>query len=59
MSGEGRKCESSDLRLDQTAVVESLKAGSTYKFLGVCETVLQDEKRTIKLKAKCYLKGCR
>lgn len=43
-----------DLKLDQTAVV-SLKAGSTYKFLGACETSLQDEKGTLELAEEFHL----
>lgn len=43
-----------DLKLDQTAVA-SLKPGSTYKFLGACETSLQDEKRTLELAAEFHL----
>ena len=43
-------------KLDQSSVVESLKPGTSYKFLGVQETVTQDEKLALECAAKVYLK---
>ena len=36
--------DAAGLKLDQPSVVQSIKEGSSYKFLGVRETVKQDEK---------------
>ena len=43
-------------KLDQSSVVESLKPGTSYKFLGVQETVTQDEKLALECLAKVYLR---
>ena len=43
-------------KLDQSSVVESLKPGTSYKFLRVQETVTQDEKLALGCAAKVYLK---
>ena len=43
-------------KLNQSSVVESLKPGTSYKFLGVQETVTQDEKLALECAAKVYLK---
>ena len=47
--------DAAGLKLDQTSVVQSIKEGSNYKFLGVCETVKQDEKLALVSAAKVYL----
>ncbi|XP_068737747.1 uncharacterized protein [Montipora capricornis] len=47
--------DAAGLKLDQTSVVQSIKEGSSYKFLGVCETVKQDEKLALVSAAKVYL----
>ena len=44
------------MKLDQSSVVESLKPGTSYKFLGVQETVTQDEKLALDSAAKVYLR---
>ena len=36
--------DAAGLKLDQTSVVQRVKKGPSYKFLGVCETLKQDEK---------------
>ena len=43
------------VRLGQEGVVESLDASSSYKCLGVRETVMQDKKMTLDCAAKAYL----
>ena len=43
-------------KLDQSLVVESLKPGTSYKFLGVQETVTQDERLALECAAKVYLR---
>ena len=43
------------VRLGQEGDVESLDASSSYKFLGVRETVMQDEKLALECAAKAYL----
>ncbi|XP_068697706.1 uncharacterized protein [Montipora foliosa] len=47
--------DAAGLKLDQTSVVQSIKEGSSHKFLGVCETVKQDEKLALVSAAKVYL----
>lgn len=48
--------DAAGLKLDQTSVVQSIKEGSSFKFLGVCETVKQqDEKLALVSAAKVYL----
>lgn len=44
-------------KLDETALVDSLKTGAKYKFLGVREFVMQDEKLPLTVAAKPYLQG--
>ena len=44
------------MKLDQSSVVESLKPGTSYKFLGVQETVTQDENMALECAAKVYLR---
>ena len=43
-------------KLDQSSVVEILKPGTSYKFLGVQETVTQDEKLALECSTKVYLR---
>ena len=45
-----------EMKLDQSSVVQSLKPGTSYKFLGVQETVTQDEKLALECAAKVYLR---
>ena len=47
--------DAAGLKLDQTSVVQSVKEGSSYKFLGVCETLKQDEKFALVGAAKVCL----
>lgn len=47
--------DAAGLKLDQTLVVQSIKEGSSYTFLGVCETVKENEKFTLVSAAKVYL----
>ena len=47
--------DAAGLKLDQTSVVQIIKEGSSYKFLGVCETVKQDEKFALVSAAKVCL----
>ena len=47
--------DAAGLKLDQTSMVQSIKEGSSYKFLGVCETVKQDVKFALVSAAKVYL----
>ena len=44
-----------DLKLDESTLVQSLKTGSSYKFLGVSESTLQDAKLALAVAAKVYL----
>ena len=43
-------------KLDHSSVVGSFKPGTSYKFLGVQETVTQDEKLALECAAKVYLR---
>ena len=53
---KGKQIENSaDLKLDESTLVQSLKTGSSYKFLGVSESTLQDEKLALAVAAKVYL----
>ena len=45
-----------ETKLDQSSVVESLKPGTSYKFLGVQETATQDVKLALVCAAKVYLR---
>ena len=47
--------DAAGVRLGQEGVVESLDASSSYKFLGVRETVMRDEKLALECAAKAYL----
>ena len=47
--------DAAGLKLDQTSVVQSIKEGSSYKFLGVREIVKQDERFALVSAAKVYL----
>ena len=47
--------DAAGLKLDQTSMVQSIKQGSSYKSLGVCETVKEDEKFALVSAAKVYL----
>ena len=42
-------------QLDKTALVDNLNTGAKYKFLGVREFVMQDEKLALTVAAKPYL----
>ena len=42
-------------KLDESTPVQSLKTGSSYKFLGVSESTLQDEKPVLAVATKVYL----
>ena len=44
-----------NLKLDETTLVEKLKTGTKYKFLGVRESVMEDEKLALTVAAKTYL----
>ena len=44
------------MKLDQSSVVESLKPGTSYKFLELQEAVTQDEKLALQCAAKVYLR---
>ena len=41
--------------MDETTLVEKLKTGTRYKFLGVRESVMEDEKLALSVAAKTYL----
>ena len=52
---KGKQIENAaDLKLDESTLVQSLKTGSSYKFLGVSESTLQDEKLALAVAAKVY-----
>ena len=44
-----------NLKLDETTLVEKLKSGTKYKFVGVRESVMEDEKSGLTVAAKTYL----
>ena len=46
-----------DLRLDETTEVKNLESGFNYKFLGIREAVMQDEKQALTEATKAYLEG--
>ena len=46
--------DAADLKLDEATLVKNLGAGSSYKFLGVKESTLQDEKLALPVAAKVY-----
>ena len=53
---KGKQIENAaDLKLDESTLVQSLKTGSSYKFLGVSESTFQDEKLALAVAAKVYL----
>ena len=45
-----------DLKLDETTVVKNFESGFTYKFLGIRDSVMQDENQALTEAAKVYLK---
>ena len=47
--------DAADLKLDEATLVKNLEAGSSYKFLGVKESILKDEKLALAVAAKVYL----
>ena len=47
--------DAAGLKLDQTSMVQSIKGGSSYKFLGVSKTVKHEEKLALASAAKVYL----
>ena len=54
--GKGKQVEhAANLKLDETTLVEKLKTGTKYKFLGVRESVKKDEKLALKVAVKTYL----
>ena len=67
LQGNSKKCntihvkrdglvnDAAGLKLDETSVVQSIKEGSSYKCLKVCETVKQDEKFALVSAANVYL----
>ena len=53
---KGKQVEhAANLKLDETTLVEKLKTGTKYKFLGVRQPVKEDEKLALKVAAKTYL----
>ena len=47
--------DAADLKFDEATLVKNLEAGSSYKFLDVKESTLQDEKLALAVTAKVYL----
>ena len=47
--------DATDLKLDKATLGKNLEAGSSYKFLGMKESTLQDEKLALAVAAKVYL----
>ena len=47
--------DAADFKFDEATRVKNLEAGSSYKFLGVTESTLQDEKLALAVAAKVYL----
>ena len=47
--------DAADLKFDEATLVKNLEAGSSYKFLGVKESILKDEKLALAVAAKVYL----
>ena len=47
--------DAADLKLDEATMVKNLEAGSSYKFLGVKEFTLKDERLALAVAAKVYL----
>ena len=53
---KGKQVEhAANLKLDEATLVEKLKTGTKYKFLGVRESVMEDEKLALTVAAKKYL----
>ena len=53
---KGKQVEhAANLKLDEATLVEKLKTGTKYKFLGVRESVMEDEKLALTVAAKTYL----
>ncbi|PFX18700.1 hypothetical protein AWC38_SpisGene16924 [Stylophora pistillata] len=48
--------DAKDVKLNETSVVKNLESGSNYKFLGIKESVMQDEKQALKEAAKVYFR---
>ena len=52
----GKKVEdAADFKFDEATLVKNLEAGFSYKFLGVKESTLQDEKLALAVATKVYL----
>ena len=50
---KGKQVEhAANLKLDEATLVEKLKTGTKYKFLGVRESVMEDEKLALTVAAK-------
>ena len=47
--------DAEDLKLDKATLVKNLEVGSSYKFPGVKESTLQDEKLPLTVAAEVYL----
>ena len=52
----GKCVQGSDAKVDEEKVIKHLKEGTTYKFLGVLESVKQEDKLTLECAAKIYLR---
>ena len=53
---KGKQVEhAANLKLDETTLVEKLKTGTKYKFLGVRESLMEDEKLAFTVVPKTYL----
>lgn len=53
----GKKVQDAkDVKLNETSVVKNLESGSNYKFLGIKESVMQDEKQALTEAAKVYFR---
>ena len=54
-SKEVQREDAANLKLGETTLVENLKTGAKYKFLGVRESVMQDDKQALTVAAKTHL----
>ena len=52
----GKSVQGSDAKVDEEKVIKHLEEGTTYKFLGVLESVNQEDKLTLECAAKIYLR---
>ena len=53
---KGKQVEhAANLKLDETTLVEKLKSGTKYKFVGVRESVMEDEKSGLTVAEKTHL----